>query len=76
MTAPIAGPLFGANAPDIILLAKLGEIGAEIADARIGNRVALAPAMLKGRGVTEASSSRAAEEIASFAHEIARRAGI
>lgn len=59
------------------MLAKLAELGAEIAEARIGNRVALATAMLEGRGVTEAArSSRAAEEIAVVAQEIARRAGI
>jgi hypothetical protein len=59
------------------MLAQLAELGVEIADARIGNRVALATAMLEGRGVTEAArSSRAAEEIAAVAQEIARRAGI
>lgn len=58
------------------MLAKLAELGADVAESRIGNRVALATAMLEGRGITEASSSRAAEEIASLANEIARRAGI
>src|SRR5258707_4917504 len=59
------------------MLAQLAELGVEIADARIGNRVALATAMLEGRGVTEAArSSRAAEEIAAVAQEIARRARI
>ncbi len=58
------------------MLAKLAELGAAVADARIGNRVALATAMLEGRGITEASSSRAAEEIAALAQEIAQRAKI
>ena len=58
------------------MLAKIAELGATVADARIGNRVALATAMLEGRGITEASSSRAAEEIAALAQEIAQRAKI
>ena len=57
------------------MLAKIAELGATIADARIGNRVGLATAMLEGRGITEAAaSSRAAEEIAAVAAEILRRA--
>jgi chromosome partitioning protein len=55
------------------MLAKLGGLGAAVADSRIGNRVALATAMLEGRGITEASASRAAEEIAALAEEIAQR---
>jgi chromosome partitioning protein len=59
------------------MLAKLGELGAEVAEARIGNRVALATALLEGRGITEAAaSSRAGEEIAALAGEIARRAAL
>jgi len=57
------------------MLAKIAELGATVADARIGNRVGLATAMLEGRGITEAAaSSRAAEEIAAVAAEILRRA--
>jgi chromosome partitioning protein len=54
------------------MLAKIAELGAAVADSRIGNRVALATAMLEGRGITEAASSRAAEEIAALAEEIRR----
>jgi chromosome partitioning protein len=58
------------------MVAKLVELGADVADARLGNRVALATAMLEGRGITEAArSSRAAEEITAVAAEILRRAG-
>jgi chromosome partitioning protein len=57
------------------MLAKLAELGAAVAEARIGNRVALATALAEGLGITEAAaSSRAAEEIAAAAAEIARRA--
>ncbi len=46
-------------------------MGAELAEARLGNRVAFAAAMLAGKGVTEAaSSSRAAEETRALAQEI------
>ncbi len=46
-------------------------MGAELAHARLGNRVAFAAAMLAGKGVTEAaSSSRAAEETRALAREI------
>jgi chromosome partitioning protein len=58
------------------MVAKLVELGADVADSRLGNRVALATAMLEGRGITEAArSSRAAEEITAVAAEILRRAG-
>ncbi len=57
------------------MLAKIAELGATVADARIGNRVGLATAMFEGRGITEAAaSSRAAEEIVAVAAEILRRA--
>lgn len=57
------------------MLVKLAELGAIVADARIGNRVALATALAEGLGITEAApSSRAAEEIAALAAEIVRRA--
>jgi chromosome partitioning protein len=58
------------------MLAKLAELGTDVADARIGNRVALANALAEGRGITEAApSSRAAEELMAVAAEIMRRAG-
>ncbi|HEX3500406.1 MAG TPA: ParA family partition ATPase [Stellaceae bacterium] len=55
---------------------RLAELGAAVAKSRIGNRVALATAMLEGRGITESSASRAGEEIAALAAEIARLATI
>ena len=57
------------------VIAKLGAIGAAIAAARIGNRVALASALMEGRGITEAApSGRAAEEVRAAAAEILKRA--
>jgi chromosome partitioning protein len=57
------------------MLAKLAALDAHVADARIGNRVALATSLAEGLGITEAGpSSRAAEEIAAVAEEILRRA--
>jgi len=56
------------------MLAKLADLGAAVADSRIGNRVALATALAEGLGITEsAPSSRAAEEIVAAAEEIMRR---
>ena len=57
------------------MLARLADLGADVADSRIGNRVALATALAEGRGITEAApSSRAAEEVVAAAEEIMRRA--
>jgi chromosome partitioning protein len=57
------------------MLAKLAELGAAVAAARIGNRVALAAALADGLGISEAApSSRAAAEIAAVAAEILLRA--
>jgi chromosome partitioning protein len=57
------------------MIARLGELGAAIAAARIGNRVGLASALLEGRGITEtAPSGRAAEEVRAMADEILKRA--
>jgi chromosome partitioning protein len=57
------------------MLAKLAELGATVAAARIGNRVALAAALADGLGISEAApSSRAAAEIAAVAAEILLRA--
>jgi chromosome partitioning protein len=57
------------------MLAQLAELGAAVAAARIGNRVALAAALADGLGISEAApSSRAAAEIAAVAAEILLRA--
>ena len=49
-------------------------LGAKVAKTTLGNRVAFAAAMLRGRGVTEAhGSSRAAAEIRALARELLRR---
>jgi chromosome partitioning protein len=56
------------------MVAKLAELGVAVADARIGNRVALAHALAEGRGITEGGGGRAAEEIAAAAEEILKRA--
>ena len=57
------------------MLTKLADLGAAVADCRIGNRVALATSLAEGLGITEAApSSRAAEEIVAAAEEIMRRA--
>ena len=56
------------------MMAKLGELGAPVATAHIGNRVALASALAEGRGIAEAApSSVAAQEIAALAEEILQR---
>jgi chromosome partitioning protein len=58
------------------MLAKLAELGATVADSRVGNRVALATALAEGGGITEAApASRAGEEIAALAREVLQRAG-
>ena len=57
------------------MLAALAELGAGVAEARIGNRVALANSMVEGRGITETEpGSRAGQEVAALAAEILRRA--
>lgn len=58
------------------MAAKLEELGAELADQRIGNRIALAAAMAEGLGIAEAASKgRAAEEFTALAREIVHLAG-
>ncbi|MEQ8967750.1 MAG: ParA family partition ATPase [Azospirillaceae bacterium] len=53
------------------VIARIDELGAPVAAARIGNRVAYASALMAGRSVTETSrTSRAAEEIRALAEEI------
>ena len=56
------------------IAAALSQMGAAIATARIGNRVALVQAMAQGLGVLEtAAASPAAAEIAALAEEISAR---
>lgn len=55
---------------------QMGELAADIAAARVGNRIALAAALMKGRGVTETNRrSLAAEEIDGLATEVLSRLG-
>ena len=57
------------------LIAKAGELGADVAAARIGNRVGYPDAMMQGLSVVEVNrSGRAAKEIDALAEEILRRA--
>lgn len=50
---------------------ELDALGAPVAMAQIGNRVALASALAEGRGILEAAPhSRAAEEITALAREV------
>ena len=57
------------------LLAQLTELGAELAETRLGNRVAFAASMLEGKGVEEtARSDKAALEVAALGREILNRA--
>jgi chromosome partitioning protein len=56
------------------MAAELAALGAPVAAAQIGNRVALAAALAEGRGILEAAPrSRAAEEIAALAAEVLSR---
>ena len=50
------------------------KLGAKLARTTVGNRIALASSMMKGKGVTEGPKSRAAEEIAALAREVSRLA--
>jgi chromosome partitioning protein len=53
------------------MLAEIAALGAPIARAQIGNRVALAASLAEGEGIGEAApGSRAAEEIAALAAEV------
>jgi len=55
---------------------EVAGIGVPLADARIGNRVALASALHRGKGITEyEASSIAAHEIEALAKEILDRVG-
>ena len=54
--------------------AEVANLGVPLAEARIGNRVALASAMHRGKGITEyEASSTAAQEIEALAREILGR---
>ena len=58
------------------LIARMGELGAPIANTRIGNRVAFAAAMMDGHSVTEMPrGGHAATEIRALAEEMLTRAG-
>jgi chromosome partitioning protein len=55
---------------------EVANIGVPLADARIGNRVALASALHRGKGISEyEASSTAAQEIEALAKEILVRVG-
>jgi chromosome partitioning protein len=55
---------------------EVANIGAPLADARIGNRVALASALHRGKGISEyEATSTAAHEIEALAQEILARVG-
>ena len=52
---------------------KLTDLGAKVAKARIGNRVALAAALLEGKGVTEYQKrGTASAEIKALVAELAK----
>lgn len=56
------------------MIEAIGGLGAEVAAARIGNRVAFAASMGEGATVTEtAPSSKAAAEVIALAEEVAKR---
>lgn len=57
------------------LITEIEAMGVAVAESRIGNRIALASALMAGRSVTESDrSSRGAEEIRALAEEILDRA--
>ena len=58
-----------------LMVAAVRELGAPLAKARVGNRVALAASMAAGFGVTEAAPrARAAAEINALAREVLKAA--
>ncbi|MCR9255823.1 MAG: ParA family protein [Alphaproteobacteria bacterium] len=64
-----------ANLADLIT-GKVKELGLPVAKTTLGNRVALAAAMMEGKGITEhRSSSTAAKEIKALVKEIQKRLG-
>lgn len=67
-------PARGGPGPEIERM--LRDEGAEIMEARVGDRIAFARAFMAGRGVTETErAGKAAAEIAALAAEIAAEAG-
>jgi chromosome partitioning protein len=55
------------------LSARIAELGADVAKAKIGNRIAFAASMLEGKGVVEtAPNSKAAQEVEALAKEVTR----
>ena len=59
-----------------VMVAEAGRLGAQVATARIGNRVAFAAALAAGQAVNESHPrGRAAQEIAALAEEVLERAG-
>jgi chromosome partitioning protein len=56
------------------LAARIADLGADVAEATIGNRTAFAASMMEGRGVVEtAPKSKAAMEMLTLADEITKR---
>jgi chromosome partitioning protein len=56
------------------LIARMADLGADVAATHIGNRISFAAALMDGRSVGEtARTSRAAEEIEQLAAEILRK---
>lgn len=56
------------------MTAKIGEMGAKVARAQIGNRVALAASLLEGKGVSEYQKrGTAAAEIKALAAEVMKK---
>lgn len=51
------------------------KMDADLAETRIGNRMALAEALMEGRGVTEGRRNRARDEIEALADEVLKRLG-
>ncbi len=56
------------------LYARIAELGADVAESTIGNRISFAASMMEGRGVVEtAPKSKAALEMLALADEITKR---
>jgi chromosome partitioning protein len=56
------------------LIARIADLGTDIAEATIGNRTAFAASMMEGRGVVEtAARGKAAMEMLALADEITKR---
>jgi chromosome partitioning protein len=56
------------------LYARIAELGGDVAESTIGNRISFAASMMEGRGVVEtAPKSKAALEMLALADEITKR---